>query len=117
MHHTDLPKKIFITGTDTDVGKTVVSAILMAGLKAAYWKPIQSGIEGITDTGWIKNVTSLPDNLFISETYLLSQPLSPHASAEYDGVRIQLQAFKLPDDENISPSDCGRCRGGDGAVK
>lgn len=99
MYQLDLPKRFFITGTDTDIGKTVVSAILMAGLKAAYWKPIQSGIEGITDTGWIKNVTGLPDSLFIPETYLLSQPLSPHASAEHDGIQIDLNEFCLPDNE------------------
>ncbi len=99
MHHIDLPKKVFITGTDTDVGKTVVSAILMAGLKAAYWKPIQSGVAGITDTDWIRRVTGLADEYFIPESYLLSQPLSPHAAARHDGVRIKLQAFKLPDDE------------------
>jgi dethiobiotin synthase len=99
MHPTDLPKKIFITGTDTDVGKTVVSAILMAGLKAAYWKPIQSGQEGITDTDWMRKVTGFADENFLPETYLLSQPLSPHAAARHDNVRIKLQAFKLPDDE------------------
>ncbi len=99
MHHINLPKKIFITGTDTDVGKTVISAILMAGLKAAYWKPIQSGTEGITDTDWMRSVTGCLDESFIPETYLLSQPLSPHASAAHDGVQIKLKTFKLPDDK------------------
>ena len=99
MHIIEFPKKIFITGTDTDVGKTVVSAILMAGLKAAYWKPIQSGQEGMSDTGWMRRTTGFSDDLFIPETYLLSQPLSPHASALHDGVQIELKAFHLPDDE------------------
>ncbi len=99
MHHIEFPKKIFITGTDTDVGKTVVSAILMAGLKAAYWKPIQSGQDDMTDTAWMRSVTGLPDEYFIPESYLLSQPLSPHASASHDGVQIELKAFNLPDDE------------------
>jgi dethiobiotin synthetase len=99
MHHIEFPKKIFITGTDTDVGKTVVSAILMAGLKAAYWKPVQSGQEGMTDTAWVRRVTGLPCEHFIPESYLLSQPLSPHASAAYDGVQIDFKSFVLPDNE------------------
>lgn len=95
----ELPNKFFITGTDTDVGKTVVSAILMTGLKAAYWKPVQSGLGGMTDTEWIRSVTGFAEEYFIPETYLLSQPLSPHASAGYDGVEIQLKEFNLPGDE------------------
>jgi dethiobiotin synthetase len=99
MHIFKFPDKFFITGTDTDVGKTVVSSILMTGLKSAYWKPIQSGLEDITDTDWMRSVTGLDDENFIPETYLLSQALSPHAAAQYDGVRIDLKVFKLPDDE------------------
>ena len=94
----EFPKRFFITGTDTDVGKTVVSAILMAGLKAAYWKPIQSGQDD-SDTDWMRSVTGFADEFFISETYLLSQSLSPHAAARYDGVQIALNAFNLPDHE------------------
>ncbi len=101
MHHIDFPNKFFVTGTDTDVGKTLVSAILMAGLKAAYWKPVQSGRESLTDTDWMRSVTGFTDEYFIPETYLLSQPLSPHASAGYDGIQIDLEAFKLPDDEKF----------------
>ncbi len=94
-----LPKKMFITGTGTDVGKTVFSAMLMAGLKAKYWKPIQSGLNAITDTQWIQNQTGLPASHFYPETYRLHQPLSPHASAELDGVTIQMEAFSLPEVE------------------
>ena len=99
MHRIDLPAKFFVTGTDTDVGKTLVSAILMTGLKTSYWKPVQSGREDMTDSGWIRSVTGFSDELFIPETYLLSQPLSPHASAMHDGVHIELKSFHLPDDE------------------
>jgi len=99
MHIFEFPTKFFVTGTDTGVGKTLVSAILMAGQKAAYWKPVQSGQEGMTDTCWIRSVTGFADEYFIPETYLLSQPLSPHAAAMYDGVQIELQAFHLPDNE------------------
>jgi dethiobiotin synthetase len=91
------PNKIFITGTDTGVGKTVVSAILMAGLDGFYWKPIQSGLDEITDTGWVRENTGLADDHFFSETYRLTLPLSPHASALHDGVRIDLESFHVPE--------------------
>ena len=90
------PKSFFVTGTDTGVGKTVVCAILTAGLSAAYWKPIQSGTEELTDTNWIQRATGLPDFHFIPETYRLSKPLSPHAAALSDGIRIKLDEIRLP---------------------
>ena len=60
------PRRFFVTGTDTDVGKTVISAILMAGLKGAYWKPVQSGLEDTTDTEWIRWATGFAGNPFFS---------------------------------------------------
>ncbi len=95
----EIPRQLFITGTDTGVGKTVVSAILMAGLEGKYWKPIQSGLEEMTDTDWIRAVTGLPENHFYTETYRLQQPLSPHASAATEGIHIELESFQLPDTE------------------
>ena len=92
--------RIFITGTDTGIGKTLVSAILLAGLKGKYWKPVQSGLEDITDTEWVKEKTGLNDTHFFAETYRLRQPLSPHASAEADGVSIELDNFKIPQTGN-----------------
>lgn len=92
----EFPDRLFITGTDTGVGKTLTAAILMAGLRGIYWKPVQSGLEEITDTDWIRNKTGLPDNHFCPETYRLRLPLSPHASAAHDGIRIDLEAFQVP---------------------
>lgn len=92
-----LPNRVFITGTDTDVGKTVVSAILMAGLKGVYWKPVQSGLDEITDTQWIKEKTQLPEKHFRPETYRLNLPLSPHAAAAHDGIKIEIDAFEIPE--------------------
>jgi dethiobiotin synthetase len=91
------PGRIFITGTDTGVGKTVISAILTAGLGCFYWKPIQSGLDGITDTEWVREKTGLSEDHFLSETYRLTLPLSPHASALHDGVRIDLASFHAPE--------------------
>lgn len=86
---TPLPDVFFITGTDTDVGKTFIAGTLMTGLNAAYWKPIQSGSDPTTDRQWLKQVTELPDERFLPETYLFSQPLSPHAAAAVDGATIE----------------------------
>ncbi len=97
MKRFKLPAGLFVTGTDTDIGKTLVSAVLMAGSRGVYWKPVQSGLEETTDTQWIKSVTGLPDRHFLPETHRLRQPLSPHASAALDGVRIDLSDFSLPD--------------------
>jgi dethiobiotin synthetase len=90
------PRCFFITGTDTNVGKTVTAAMLTLGLNAAYWKPIQSGLEPITDTDYVRQVTELDSTHFIPERYCLTQPLSPHAAAAIDGVQISLSDFELP---------------------
>jgi dethiobiotin synthetase len=95
-----LPPQIFVTGTDTNIGKTVVCAVLMAGMGGKYWKPVQSGSEEITDTQWIQQVTGLPDAHFLPERYKLRRPLSPHAAAAAEGISIGLDDFRLPD---VSP--------------
>jgi len=87
---------LFITGTDTGVGKTVVSAMLTLNLGLVYWKPIQSGLDEETDTEFVKRVTKLPDNHFIPERFRLKKPRSPHESAEAEGLEIQSNDFKLP---------------------
>lgn len=91
------PKKLFVTGTDTDIGKTVISSILVSGLKAEYWKPIQAGRDPITDTQFLKNTTGLPENYFHDESFNLTEPMSPHAAAEIDGVSIHFDNIHEPD--------------------
>jgi dethiobiotin synthetase len=88
------PPQFFITGTDTDVGKTIVSALLTLGLGYAYWKPIQSGTPADTDT--LRTATGLDASYFIPERYRLTQPLSPHAAAKIDRIPISLTDFQLP---------------------
>ena len=109
---TRFPRHFFVTGTDTNIGKTLVCATLMIGMKAVYWKPVQSGCMDGTDTDWIRNVTGLPDSRFVPETYRLCLPLSPHAAADHDGVRIEMQAFRLPE----IPPDSGLIVEGAGGV-
>lgn len=91
------PPSLFVTGTDTSVGKTVVSAILMAGLRAEYWKPVQSGADEGTDTAWIKAKTGLADIFFHPEAYVLPAFLSPHAAAAREGIRIDLSMIRKPE--------------------
>jgi dethiobiotin synthase len=93
----NFPRRLFVSGTDTGVGKTLISAILMAGLQGIYWKPIQSGLDDVTDTEWIQDKTGLSIDHFHPETYRFKLPLSPHASAAHDSVEINLEEFKMPE--------------------
>lgn len=92
----DFPKRLFVTGTDTGVGKTLVSAMLVSGLKGLYWKPVQSGAECGSDSDWIRKKTALPEYHFLPEIYRLKGYMSPHAAATLESVHIDLEAFKLP---------------------
>ena len=89
-------KTIFITGNGTDIGKTIISAIITEHLEADYWKPVQSGELDNTDTMKVKRLIYNSKTVFHTERFKLTQPLSPHASAEIDGIQIQLEDFKLP---------------------
>ncbi|HAT49051.1 MAG: dethiobiotin synthase [Nitrospirae bacterium] len=89
-------QNIFVTGTDTGVGKSVVSAWLVQHLGAHYWKPIQSGLDGETDTHIIQKLTGLDDHHCYPPTFSLTQPLSPHEAARRDGISIHLDDFSLP---------------------
>lgn len=81
---------LFITGIGTNVGKTVVSAILTEALQADYWKPIQSGVVEGKDSDTVKSLITNSKSVFHAETYLLQEPLSPHFAAKLDGVEIEL---------------------------
>ena len=96
------PKQIFVTGTDTGVGKTIIAAILTAGLNAHYWKPIQCGLEDKTDTEVVRELTGLSEDFFYQETYRLAAPLSPHASASLEKITIELAEMNLPVQVNRS---------------
>ncbi|MEQ8525522.1 MAG: dethiobiotin synthase [Gracilimonas sp.] len=95
----DLPEKLFITGTDTGIGKTFISAMLMSSLDATYWKPVQAGLDEETDTEFVKRVSEVADQRIIPERYRLNTPMSPHGAADIDKVEISLHDFSLPDFE------------------
>jgi len=86
--------RVFVTGTDTGVGKTWVSAWLTRSWGAAYWKPVQSGtIEG-WDADLVKQVA--PDATIFPSRHAFPDPLSPDQAATRAGVRIDLDDFELP---------------------
>lgn len=95
-----MSKPIFITGIGTDVGKTVVSAIIVEALKADYWKPIQAGDLDNSDTIKVKSLVSNPTSVFHREAYRLTQPFSPHKAADLDGIEIDLKKIKVPKTDN-----------------
>jgi dethiobiotin synthase len=91
-----MPERFFITGTDTGVGKTVVSALLCAALDAIYWKPIQTGTREGTDRKTVMQLAHLPRARTFPETYRFAPPVSPHLAARRAGVRIELRQIRVP---------------------
>jgi len=94
-------KGVFVTGISTEIGKTVASAILTEALEADYWKPVQSGDLDFSDTMKVQRWVRNSKTTFHPETYRLHTPMSPHASAEIDGVQIKMERFKLPTTDNF----------------
>lgn len=89
-------KNYFVSGIGTNVGKTIVSAILTEALSADYWKPIQSGtIEG-TDKESVRSLVSNNISVFHPEAYLLKEPASPHLAAKLEDVKIEKRNIQLP---------------------
>ena len=90
-------KRIIICGTDTDVGKTIVSSFFVQGLNAIYWKPVQSGTEEGTDTKTVCNLLDLAPNRYLAERYKFKAPVSPHWAAEKESSFIEPNNLDLPD--------------------
>ncbi len=93
-------RKIFITGIGTDVGKTVVAAIVTEALKADYWKPVQAGDLEFSDTDRVRSWVSNDRSTFHPNSYALNTPMSPHASAKIDNIRIELSKIQPPETSN-----------------
>jgi dethiobiotin synthetase len=93
-------KKYFVTGIGTDVGKTVISAILVEALQADYWKPIQSGDLHYSDTDIVREWVSNRKSVFHPSEYAFKEPASPHYSASLENVEIDINRFSLPKTDN-----------------
>ncbi|AGK59501.1 dithiobiotin synthetase [Hyphomicrobium denitrificans 1NES1] len=89
--------RIVVAGTDTDIGKTVFSAGLTQALDGYYWKPVQAGLAGETDSEIVSRLSCFPASRILTEAYRLNTPASPHFAAERDGVEI--------DPERLRPQD------------
>ena len=81
-------RTIVVTGTDTDVGKTVFAAALAGALDGHYWKPVQAGLDDGSDSASVAALSGLTATHILPEAYRLTTPCSPHRAAEIDGVTI-----------------------------
>lgn len=88
--------RYFITGIGTGVGKTFVSAILTEALQADYWKPVQCGTDGGTDTQQVNGLISNSKTNFHAEAYCFPQPVSPHYAALQENIKIKMDGMVIP---------------------
>ena len=77
-------RNIIIAGCGTDVGKTVVSAIVTLAVDGTYWKPIESDPD--SDSSIMKSL--IGGHRIKKSTYSFLAPVSPHEAAERQGCRI-----------------------------
>jgi dethiobiotin synthetase len=86
----------FVTGTDTDVGKTVVSAWLLTHLDALYWKPVQAGAEPETDAVTVRRLAEISEDRTLPEAYVLPEAIAPHEAARRAGIAIDMAKLDAP---------------------
>jgi len=108
-----MARRFFVTGTDTGVGKTVLSALLCAALDAFYWKPIQTGRCEGTDRQTVGRLARLDEHRSLPECYCFDPPVSPHLAASQAGRQIDLSKILLPE---ISPTDALVVEGAGGVM-
>lgn len=92
-------KGVFVTGTDTGIGKTMVSAWLVKSWQADYWKPVQSGTDECWDADPIRQIS--PNTVIHPSTYALKAPLSPDQAGRLEGITLDLHAFHLPETSRL----------------
>ena len=96
----DIPSRIIIAGTDTNVGKTIVSSLLVNKLDAHYWKPVQCGdLDTGGDSATVKKLSGIKANRIIPEAYRLKMSASPNQAAAAEGITIDKENLKLPNHE------------------
>lgn len=94
---------LFVTGTDTGVGKTLVSALLCAALEGVYWKPIQTGATEDSDRRTVMELAELGVERTLPECYVFDPPVSPHLAAERAGATIDLATIRRPQGKLAGP--------------
>jgi len=95
-----MTQRLIVCGTDTDVGKTVVSALLVQGLKARYWKPVQCGLEDGGDSKRVRRLLGLSEaeaeGRILPEAYRYSHPVSPPLAGELEHDLLDPSRLELP---------------------
>ena len=86
-------KPLFVTGTGTDVGKTLVCITLANALEADYWKPVQAGFSEGTDTQTVQTLRYHQSFTQHREVYKLKLAASPHIAAREENVRIDTSSI------------------------
>lgn len=90
-----MTRGLFITGTDTNIGKTVVAAALMhryrKELPLRYWKPIQTGIEQDDDTAVVRELGKCADDELLDQGVRLKHAVSPDLAAQLTGAKIEIR--------------------------
>jgi dethiobiotin synthetase len=86
----------FVTGTDTDVGKTLVSSWLLTHLDASYWKPVQAGVEPESDSARVRRLAEVPPERILPEAYVLPEPIAPHEAARRAGIALDMAKLVPP---------------------
>lgn len=81
-------RPVFITGIGTNVGKTLVAAVVTEALQAAFWKPIQAGFDTGTDALTVQHLTN-EKTIILPEVYKLAMPASPHIAAKSEQIKIE----------------------------
>ncbi|WP_374599498.1 dethiobiotin synthase [Brevundimonas sp.] len=92
--------RFVVTGTNTDIGKTVFAAALTQALHGCYWKPVQAGLDGGTDAQRVAALIGLASDRILPEIWRLQTPASPHHAADLEGIRI--------DEDVLTPPPCDR---------
>ena len=94
---------VFVTGTGTGVGKTLVSTGLCLHFQADYWKPIQTGTP--TDTDYVRQFVS--EEKIHKSVFHFQAPLSPNQSAELENKSVTLQQIQSPESQFLVVEGCG----------
>lgn len=96
--------KIFITGTDTNVGKTLISSWIALHTGFSYFKPIQTGTRNGSDSF---EVQKLSDTRIYPDSYSYKEPLSPHLAAKLENDIIDIEKIVLPPSRNLIVEGAG----------
>lgn len=93
-----MTKGLFVTGTDTGIGKTVLCAALVQRYRGVatlrYWKPVQTGIERDDDTAEVRRLATASDGEIFDQGVRLEKPVSPHLAAKWAGHTIDLKRLR-----------------------